>query len=448
MATLYDELELVRGELDRCMKCGNCMAVCPVYITGKSEAGVARGKIALAESILSGEIGLDDEDVVQRLFNCLVCKSCMRSCPSGVNFDRIMLSLRAAIVRKKGVPAVKRFIFGSLKRQRVFDAGMRIGAAVQGLAFRRRPDGDTCSPRFPLGLELRRVLPRMKAATFRRSVPERIAAHEQKTAVAFFTGCSINYLYPGVGHDILEVLKENSIMTIVPAGQHCCGMAVLAHGDVATARKMARSNINTFGRTGAAYIITACGSCGATWQREYGELLQDDVLYREKAEYWSKRTYDISTFLTKIVDYRRPRGRVEGVVTYHDSCHLKKTMGVYNEPRAILQAIPRMEFREMAKPDACCGGGGSYSITHYSMAVEIGKRKSADIDATRADTVASGCPACMMQLLDLTARFGKGQKIVHYITLLAESYRREKSEPNPGMERTGWRSPSPMSCHS
>jgi len=431
MATLYDELELLRGELAKCMKCGNCMAVCPVYSTVKAEAGVARGKIALAESVLSGEIALDDEDVVRHLFNCLVCKSCMRNCPSGVNFDRIMFSLRAAIVRKKGVPAVKRFIFESLKRQKLFDAGMRIGAAVQGVAFRRHADRDTCSPRFPLGLELRRVLPRLSAETFRRSTPERTTAVPRKATAAFFTGCSINYLYPGVGRDITGVLKENNIETVIPSAQHCCGMAVFAHGDVATARDMAKSNIDAFERTGAEYLITACGSCGGSWQREYCELLRDDAGYGEKAEHWSKRTYDISTFLAKIIDYRRPRGMVEGVVTYHDSCHLKKTMGVYQEPRAIIQAIPGVEFREMAKSDACCGGGGSYSITHYSTAMEIGKRKSADIAAVGAGIVAAGCPACMMQLLDLNARFGQGQKIVHFITLLAESYRREKREPHP-----------------
>jgi glycolate oxidase iron-sulfur subunit len=98
-ATLYDELGPVREELNKCMKCGNCMAVCPVYLTDKAEAGVARGKIAVAEAVLSGELDIVDPDVVAMLFNCLVCKSCMQNCPTKVNFDRIMLALRAAIVR-------------------------------------------------------------------------------------------------------------------------------------------------------------------------------------------------------------------------------------------------------------------------------------------------------------------------------------------------------------
>ena len=73
--TIYDDLEAVRQELDKCMKCGNCMAVCPVYLTDKVESGVTRAKIAVAEAVLAGELELDDPEVYSMLFNCLVCQS-------------------------------------------------------------------------------------------------------------------------------------------------------------------------------------------------------------------------------------------------------------------------------------------------------------------------------------------------------------------------------------
>src|SRR5271165_847476 len=84
-------------ELDRCMRCGMCMSVCPVYNAEKSEGGVARGKITIAEAVIAGDLELEDQEVIDTLFDCLVCKSCMQACPSGVQFDRIMLDLRAAI---------------------------------------------------------------------------------------------------------------------------------------------------------------------------------------------------------------------------------------------------------------------------------------------------------------------------------------------------------------
>jgi glycolate oxidase iron-sulfur subunit len=101
-------------------------------------------------------------------------------------------------------------------------------------------------------------------------------------------------------------------------------------------------------------------------------------------------------------------------------------MKVSQEPREILKSIPGVTFKEMAKPDACCGSGGSYLLTHYDTSKTIAQRKVADINQTKADQVTTGCPACMMQLLDHVGRFGKAQKVAHYVSLLAESYRREK----------------------
>ncbi len=436
--SLYDELGLVGEELSRCMKCGNCMAVCPVYQTHRAEAGVARGKIAVAEAVLAGELAIDDPEVVHMLFNCLVCKSCMQNCPTKVNFDRIMLALRAAIVRKKGLPLLKDMIFGLLKQPRLFDTAMKVGAAVQNIVFRDDPAKKAISPRSPFalvgkshGFDESRLLPELAIRPFRDRFPELIEVDGAIKKVSFFTGCSVNYFYPQVGEDLVSVFKENKISMAIPKEQQCCGIAVFVHGDIDTVRELARRNIDAIDKGGADYIVTACGSCGGAWQHEYKELLSGDPVYGPKALYWSSRTYDISTFLTKVIDYRRPKGRIDATVTYHDSCHLKKTMKVSQEPRQILMDIPGITFREMAKPDACCGSGGSYLLTHYETSKSIAKRKVDDINRTLADYVTTGCPACMMQLLDHVGHFGRGQKIRHYISLLAESYKKEKPEAMP-----------------
>jgi glycolate oxidase iron-sulfur subunit len=101
-------------------------------------------------------------------------------------------------------------------------------------------------------------------------------------------------------------------------------------------------------------------------------------------------------------------------------------MKVFREPREILGAIPGVIFKEMARPDACCGSGGSYGLTHPETSGQIAERKATDAANTGASTIATGCPACMMQLLDSTHRFGSKQRVRHYISLLADSYRAEK----------------------
>jgi glycolate oxidase iron-sulfur subunit len=425
----------LRQELDRCMKCGFCMSVCPVYNAEKTEGGVARGKITIAEAVIAGDLALDDREVIDTLFDCLVCRSCMQACPSGVQFDRIMLDLRAAIVKKNGLPWLKAAIFAGLKSPLLLDGAMKAGAFLQGLVFREDLRLRAISPRSPFailgqnaGFDENRLLPSPTTNPLRDRVPQVIPASDSKMRVAFFTGCSFHYFYPQTGLDLIEVLTENHVEVVVPKDQQCCGIPVLVHGDGESARTLARRNLDAMDRSGAEYIVTGCGSCGSAWQHEFARLLSDDPVYGPKIAFWSARTYDISTFLTKVIEYRRPQGQVDAVVTYHDSCHLKKSMKVFREPRAILGEIPGVIFKEMSKPDACCGSGGSYGLTHPGTSSSIAEAKATDAASTGASTIATGCPACMMQLLDSTHRFGSKQRVRHYISLLADAYRAEKGE--------------------
>jgi len=429
------ELSAIQTELDKCMRCGACMAVCPVYASEKDEAAVARGKIGIAEAVISGDLALDDQEVIDTLFNCLVCKSCMQSCPTGVRFDRIMLGMRAAIVEKNGLPWLKAAIFGSLRKPALLDGAMKIGASLQSLVFRDHPRQRAISPRSPFavlgqyaGMDGNRLFPAPTTEPLRGRVPALVPADNAKMRVAFFTGCSFQYFYPSTGLDLIEVLTANRVEVAIPQDQACCGTPVLVHGDVETARTLARRNIDAMEQSGAGYIITGCGSCGSAWQHEYPELLLDDPAYHSKAIAWAKRAYDVSTFLTDIVGYRRPRGHVEAVVTYHDPCHLKKSMKVWREPRELLRSIPGLVFKEMSQPDACCGSGGSYMLTHAETSASIAGRKAADSLQTGATTLTTGCPACMMQLMDGANRFASNQRIRHYISLLAESYRAEPDQ--------------------
>jgi glycolate oxidase iron-sulfur subunit len=433
--TPYDKLEEVRDALAKCMKCGNCMAVCPVYVAEKQEAAYARGKIAIAEAILKGELDLKDEDVQEKLFNCLICTSCMQICPSGVDVCKIMLSLRAALAREEGLHPVKKMIFAALKNQSLFDKAMKTGAALQWMGLRKLPGNAGYEPRFTMGLAMKRIFPGLAKTPFRDSAPALIQAKNKKTKVSFFTGCAFNYIFPDVAWDVVEVLKENDVEIAVPKEQQCCGIAVFAHGDIDSARELARKNIDVMEKTGVDYIVTACGSCGESWQHGFKELLSEDPVYGPKAEYWKSRTYDISTFLTKVIDYKKPEGRVDASVTYHDPCHLKKVMKVFAEPRAILKSIPGVTLKEMAKPDACCGSGGSYTITHFDTSMAISGRKADDIRKTGADGVATGCPGCMMQLSEGLAKAGQDKTATHYISLLARSYREARKSRATDIKR-------------
>jgi glycolate oxidase iron-sulfur subunit len=107
-------------------------------------------------------------------------------------------------------------------------------------------------------------------------------------------------------------------------------------------------------------------------------------------------------------------------VTYHDPCHLRNH-GITKEPRAILQALPQVEYIEMENAGTCCGLGGTYSVYHYDTSKKIGAKKAGFIAESGAELVATDCPGCMMQLQDSINHAKEKQRAVHILDLVAEA---------------------------
>jgi len=113
-------------------------------------------------------------------------------------------------------------------------------------------------------------------------------------------------------------------------------------------------------------------------------------------------------------------------VTYHDPCHLNRGQGISKEPREILKSIPGVEMIEMKEAGRCCGMAGSFSLVHPDLSAQISDRKTSDITQTLTDTVATGCPACRLQLQSGLENAGVDEEVLHTIQILAESYRTDK----------------------
>jgi glycolate oxidase iron-sulfur subunit len=145
---------------------------------------------------------------------------------------------------------------------------------------------------------------------------------------------------------------------------------------------------------------------------------------QERVAALAARTLDISQFLVDQVgvapaaagpeDHRIP-------VTYHDPCHLKKSLGVAAQPRVLLQANPAYVLQEMAESDWCCGCGGSFNLQHYETSAAIGRRKGENIAQCRCQVVATGCPACMLQITDMLSQAGLRVQVKHPVEIYAEA---------------------------
>ena len=426
--SVYDSLDSITEELRKCMKCGNCQAVCPIYKESRQEVGAARGKISLAEYLLSGQIEMT-EGMANRFSLCTTCMACNTNCPCGVRFDKIILAARAESVRKKGLHPVKKIAFTALKMQRMFDFGMKTGSIFQAVALKNIPNRHSklARMRLDIGIGTEKVFPMLAGKALRSEFPEVIQVKNPKMRVAFFTGCMINYFYTDMGKAVVEVLAEHDIEVVIPKGQGCCGIPASVNGDVVSARVLAKRNLRAFEKMGADALVVACSSCGTAWKHVFGELLENDPEFKALADIWAGKSYDISEFLIYQVPFKKEGlGRVARKVTYHDPCHLNRGQGINKEPREILKSIPGVELIEMKEPGRCCGMAGSFSLVHQDLSIQISDRKTADIAQTHTDTVATGCPACRLQLQSGVENAGLKEEVLHAIQILAESYRVSK----------------------
>lgn len=428
---IYSSLASVEDELRKCMKCGNCQAVCPIYKETRREVGVARGKISLVETLLSGEMEMT-EGLADRFSLCTTCMACNANCPCGVRFDKIILAARAEAVRKKGLHPIKKAVFRTLKMQRLFDLGLKTGSVFQGVALKRIPGSEKGARlRFDIGLGKEKVFPNLAKRTLRSQLPETVKpdSGRPKMRVAFFTGCMINYFYTDMGLAVVDVLKENDLEVVIPSGQGCCGIPASVNGDVASAKVMAKRNLEEFEKLGADALVVACSSCGTAWKHVFGELLEEELVFREIAGKWAAKSYDIAEFLMHHISLKQEGlGKVSKKVTYHAPCHLNRGQGIHTEPRELIHLIPGLELVEMKEPGRCCGMAGSFSLTHPELSEQISERKINDIAQTNTDVVATGCPACRLQLASGVENAGLKQPVVHTVQLLAESYRLGKKE--------------------
>ncbi|TLM64966.1 MAG: (Fe-S)-binding protein [Deltaproteobacteria bacterium] len=414
MAKLKD-LEQLREEIEQCVKCGACRAHCPVFAVEHREGRVARGKIALSQAVLDGQVGLEKE-VVENLSQCLLCGSCCAQCPNKVPTEEIVAAARRRIAEEQGLSSFGKGVAAVLGRPKLMNLLAKTGGALSALLFEKLPENSGLRLRFPAPyLEAGRTLPPLTGRPFRERVPEVIAGQPGQPTVAFFTGCGINYMYPAIGEAFVRALQFLGVTIIIPKDQGCCGLPAVSAGAGNTVEQLAGQNLAALTRRPVDYIVTACASCNAGLGKIYAEMGPEFAAL-------AKKTKDVFVFLAehglpeKLAALPRAERRVR--VTYHDPCHLR-TRGITKEPRLILRSLPQVEFVEMEAAGTCCGLGGTYSVYHYENSKRIGAKKAGHIAASGAELVATDCPGCIMQLQDSVNHAGGKTRAVHILELLA-----------------------------
>ncbi|WP_298067894.1 (Fe-S)-binding protein [uncultured Mailhella sp.] len=430
ISRLAKTLMKLDDRLADCMRCGLCQAVCPVFGVTHREADVSRGKLALLDNLAHKMI--EDADAVEEKLNrCLLCGSCQANCPSGVSILEIFMEARQALVDYRGLSPIKKLVFRELlARPQLFSAMVRSAAPFQGLVMRQKGAKTYDLPLFRKLVGSRHVA-RLPGKPLHTKYGSLRTEGATGIKVLFFPGCMADKYYTQLGEACLKVLRHHGVGVVMPADLTCCGIPALASGDRRGFVLETQKNLDAIGRElvggGIDYVLTPCGSCSATlkeWWPHFKEDFSPD--HQKTIGAVADRVMDINAFLVDVlhVDRLEPGIRHSDKttrVTFHDSCHLKKSLGVSEQPRKLIRLNPDYELVEMAEADRCCGCGGSFTLFHYDLSKEIGQRKRDNIVRTGAAAVATGCPACMLQLSDILSQNKDEVQVKHPIEIYAET---------------------------
>jgi len=402
----------------QCIRCASCLNVCPVF---RLVGGHVFGKIytgGIGTILTAWFDALKASDEIQSL--CIQCGNCTQVCPGKIDIPGLILELRRRLAVEKGQTFAQKAIFSVVNNRKLFHSMLRTASLAQKPLKR---DGFIRHlPFFLSDMTEFRSLPAIADVPFRDKFKQ-ITQPKQKEKAAFYSGCLIDFAYPEMGEAVVKILSKAGIEVIFPEGQTCCGAPARFSGAYEVAAQNATDNINALLEQDVDYVVSACPTCTVALKHDFistfESLHQTDSLPR--ARELAAKVVDFSTLVKKLVDEGRltfKEGQQLGKVTYHDSCHLKRTLNVSQQPRELLTKAG-YEISEMYEADMCCGMGGSYSLKLPEISAPILERKLKNIKETGAALVVMDCPGCVLQIRGGMDKDGAEIKVEHTAQRLA-----------------------------
>ncbi len=402
-----------------CIKCGACLNSCPVFgcIAGQTYGHIYQGGIG---AILTAFMhGLDKAKDIAEL--CMGCMACKDVCPVRIDIPRMIMHLKAMAVEEEGLPWKRRIVFGAvLKHPKRLDRTLRWGSYIL------RPFADRDSMMRHLPWPLNGVARAISLPTLsQRPLRDRLKQASRSTntghpRVAVYSGCVVDYAYPGLGENTVELLQECGAETYFPREQTCCGAPALHSGDRETALSLARANIPALEEGNPDYIVTLCPGCAAMLKMEYPLLTTNEPEWNRRAEALSDRIRDFSQLVLELTPTGEKKASRNTKITYHDPCHLRRGLGVFDEPRKLLER-EGFELVEMPDSDLCCGFGGEMLLNHPELSGAVLGHKLDSIEAAGVETVITNCAPCILQLRGGLDKRRSNIEAMHTAELLARS---------------------------
>ena len=352
------QLKEIYEETMHCNKCGFCQATCPIYEELRDEGYVARGRVRLVRAVADGDLQASS-NYAHKLFRCLSCIACNIACPSGVKVDAILQAAREDLHQRGLVPPPLLALADTVSSQRNItgeDNALRL-VWSQNLARSVQPPGQ----------------------------PE-------SAETVYFVGC-VSSFFPTtyrLPQAFIQVLaKAGEGYAVLGGEEWCCGYPLWVAGLTERVEELARHNLAEVQRLGARRLVTTCPSCLRTWVELYPRLLGEELSFE---------VIHSTQVLDELIQAGKLElGELDMQVTYHDPCDLGRQGEIYEAPRRVIQAIPGVELKEMARHhenSLCCGGGGNMQTYDAELSARIGTRRLRQARDTGAKVLLSACQQC------------------------------------------------------
>ncbi len=233
------------------------------------------------------------------------------------------------------------------------------------------------------------------------------------TKVALCVTCIVDQIMPEVGVATVKLLRRAGYEVEFPAAQTCCGQPFFNSGFVPQALDLAKRAIEIFEPYEA--VVLPSGSCTTMMRLEYAHLLADDDEWHGRAQSLAAKTFELGEFLVQQAGWQPNAAESAPSVTYHDSCHMCRLLGLGNDSRQLLTAVG-CTLHEMAEANRCCGFGGLFSLRMPEVSNAMTAVKLDYARQTNTDILVTADPGCLMQMRGLAI---ENQRIEHLATVLA-----------------------------
>jgi glycolate oxidase iron-sulfur subunit len=422
--TLSTQDEL--SKLDACIHCGMCLPACPTYNQTHQETQSPRGRLYLMRAFLENRLE-KPEDLERHLDPCLGCLSCESACPSGVNYESLLINSREKLTQVDGNwfkqlrRQIRRFSLAYLLRhmesleyvaqgiQLLDKLGLRQWLSASGLL------------NLP-GLKVLRFLPSIQPGF--PLTPGEVFGENRKGRVAMLTGCIMNTAFRQTHRATVDVLVRNGYQVVIPE-QTCCGALAYHSGEMDIFQNLVALNWLWMKDSAFDWIVVNSAGCGSA-MKHYAPYAPTKGSNPYAV---TDRVVDVMELLAK-EPLEGPIGELNLKATYHAACHLHHAQGIRREPYEVLLQIPGLELIPLKNADQCCGSAGVYNLAHPDMSQAILDDKTTHVLNTGASIVLTGNPGCMMQLEAGLREADSKMLVLHPIELLHMAYNAASSPPS------------------